>query len=106
MPDVPRVSRVRRSTAQLLTLALVAATVVVVTVGVQGSRARAAGAAPTSPKPQCVYSESGTPGRGCLPGQQGGSVSGTFAAGGEFTVTTEGGGLAPCYTYVSSGCYF
>src|SRR5690606_5804895 len=79
----------------------------VVAVVVPGaSVAHAANPAPTSPKPQCVYAENGTPGRGCLPGQQGGSVSGTFAAGGEFTVNTEAGGLAPCYTHVSTGCYY
>ena len=64
--------------------------------------------APTSPQPVCIYDVDGDPGLGCAPGGEnfGAGIEGTFDAGGEFTIVTNADGLAPCATYVSTGCYY
>ena len=66
----------------------------------------AARTAPTFPMPACVVAAGGAQGLGCLPGDLGGSVSGQFAAGAAFKVITDGDGLAPCYWYTDTGCYY
>jgi hypothetical protein len=75
-------------------------------VGFSATPVEAARQAPTAPTPACVVDDEGIEGLGCVPGDLGAAVSGTFEAGGSFTVTTAPAGLSPCLTYVSTGCYY
>ncbi len=94
-----------RAAAMSVVTAMVATAAIVVTL-LPPKVAEAARTAPTGPTPACVVSDTGTQGLGCLPGDPGGSVSGQFAAGGKFKVITDGDGLAPCYWYTDTGCYY
>jgi len=100
-------SRVRRLIGAVLAIAMLAPAAIVTSVVVlPGSVAEAARQAPTYPLPECVISNVGVRGLGCLPGDAGGWIDGSFEAGGEFTVVTEPNGLGPCATYVSTDCYY
>ncbi|TDT15306.1 PKD domain-containing protein [Ilumatobacter fluminis] len=62
--------------------------------------------APNTPLPQCVVEDGGSEGLGCAPDAFGAMISGDFASGSTFVVRSAPNGLAPCFTYVSTGCYY
>ena len=97
-------TRVGRPVALVCAFALLA-TIIVVT-ALPSGEVQAARQAPTAPMPACVVSDQGAQGLGCVPGNLGAAVGGTFAAGGSFSVLTSPAGLSPCLTHVSTGCYY
>jgi PKD repeat protein len=63
--------------------------------------------APLTPFPECAVAANGTRGLGCVPDDVVSPVAdGNFAAGGSFTINAQRGGVAPCLTHVSTGCYY
>ncbi|MEM9514407.1 MAG: PKD domain-containing protein [Actinomycetota bacterium] len=92
----------------LLTAFAVLATALVVASLARPEPAEAARQAPSGPLPNCVVDDFGTPGLGCAPNGEsfGAAVGGKFGQNGSFTITSSPGGLAPCLTYKSTGCYY